>query len=159
MPRTKMLITSTCFQRITLYLVLINFSLCMIIPRSFRFVGQIVRLLCSLQNMLQMTPLALPAHLQAARKIVSDTTVVLRKFWGYPSVRKQLVTWRQHLQPGSEQTPYSNVFVSLTILGAACKCPCNTKGSFVTHFGENIKVGPFDLQTGNLVEWSCTHWS
>ena len=30
-----------------------------------------------------MTPLALQAHLQAAREIVNDTTVVLRKFWGY----------------------------------------------------------------------------
>ena len=51
-----MLITSTCFQRITSYLVDINFSLCMIIPQSFQFVGQIVWLLCSLQNVFQMTP-------------------------------------------------------------------------------------------------------
>ena len=28
-----------------------------------------------------MTPLALQAHLQAAREIVNDTTVVLKKFW------------------------------------------------------------------------------
>ena len=36
-------------------MVNINFSLGMIIPQSFQFVGQIVRLLCSLQNVLQMT--------------------------------------------------------------------------------------------------------
>ena len=39
-----MLITSICFQGITSYLVYINFSLCMVIPQSFHFVGQIVNL-------------------------------------------------------------------------------------------------------------------
>ena len=39
--------------------------------------------LCSLQNMFQMTPLALQACLQAACEVVNDTTVVLRKFWAH----------------------------------------------------------------------------
>ena len=43
----------TCFQSITSYLVHINFSLCRISPQSFQFVGQIVQLLYSLQNMFQ----------------------------------------------------------------------------------------------------------
>ena len=54
----------------------------MIMPQSVQFVGQIVRLLCSLQHVFYMIPLALQAHLQAARKIVNDTTVALGKFWG-----------------------------------------------------------------------------
>ena len=73
--------TSTCFQQIASPLVHITFSLCMIIPQSFQFVGQIVWLLRSLQNLFQMTPLALQAYLQVARKIVHDMTVVLRKSW------------------------------------------------------------------------------
>ena len=77
MPPTKMLIMSTCFQRITSYLVHINSSLCMIIPQSLQFVGQIVRLLCSLLNVFQMTPLALEAHLQAAHETVNDTSTFL----------------------------------------------------------------------------------
>ena len=56
---TKLLITCTCFQRITSYLVHTNFSSCMIILQSFQFVSQVVRLLCSLQNVFQMSPLAL----------------------------------------------------------------------------------------------------
>ena len=52
------------------YFVHVNFSLCIIIPQSFQFVGQVVWLLCSLQNVFQMTPLALQAHLQAMCKIV-----------------------------------------------------------------------------------------
>ena len=52
----------------------------MIIPQSFHFVGQIVQFLCSLQSVFQRTLLVLQAHLQAAYKIVNDTTMVLRKF-------------------------------------------------------------------------------
>ena len=37
--------------------------------------------------------------------------------------------------------------------------PATPRGSFGTHFGENIKVGLFDLQTGRFVEWPCTNWS
>ena len=40
-----------------------------------------IRLLCSLQNVFQMTSLALQANLQAAREIVNDTSMVFRKFW------------------------------------------------------------------------------
>ena len=79
MPPTKM-ITSTCFQQ-TSYLVHINFSLCMIVPQSFQFVGRIVQILCSLQNVFQMTHLALQAHLQAALEIASDTNT-----FNYPGV-------------------------------------------------------------------------
>ena len=61
----------------------VHFSLCMITQQSFHFADQIVRLLWSLQNVLEMTPLVLQAHLQTAREIVSDITVVLRKFWGH----------------------------------------------------------------------------
>ena len=43
MPPTKMLITSTCVQRFTSYLVHINFSLWRNIPQSFLSVGQMVR--------------------------------------------------------------------------------------------------------------------
>ena len=63
MRPTKLLITSTCFQRITSHVVHINFSLCIIISQYFQFIGQIVRLLCSLRNVFQMPPLALQAHL------------------------------------------------------------------------------------------------
>ena len=49
----------------------------MSIPQSCQFLGQIVRLLCSLQNVLQMIPLALQSHLQAAREIISDTNTFL----------------------------------------------------------------------------------
>ena len=55
-PPTKMLISSTRFQRTTSYLVHINFCLCMIIPQSFQFVRQIVRLWSSLRNVFQTTP-------------------------------------------------------------------------------------------------------
>ena len=75
MPPTKMLITSV--QRFASYLVHSNFSLCRIIPQSFQFVCQMVRLLCYLQNVFQMTPLALQAHLQATREIVNDTNAFL----------------------------------------------------------------------------------
>ena len=37
--------------------------------------------------------------------------------------------------------------------------PATPWGSFGTHFGENIKVGLYDLQTGSFVEWPCTNWS
>ena len=77
MPPTRMLITSTWFQSVTSYLVNINFSLCRISPQSFQFVGQIVQLLCSLQTIFQMTPLALQAHLQVAYKIVNNTNTFL----------------------------------------------------------------------------------
>ena len=80
MPPTKTLITSTCFQQITSYLVHINFSLFLVILQSFQFVGQIVWLLCSLQNVFQMTSLGVQAHLQKAGEIVNNTTMVLRKF-------------------------------------------------------------------------------
>ena len=70
---TKLLITCTCFQRITSYLVHTNFSSCMIILQSFQFVSQVVRLLCSPQNVFQMSPLALQAHFPGAHKIVNDT--------------------------------------------------------------------------------------
>ena len=53
----------------------------MIIPQSFQFVGQIVWLF-SLQNVFQMTPLALKAHLQVVHKIVSDMTVVHKEVLG-----------------------------------------------------------------------------
>ena len=72
-----MLITSIYVQRFPSYLVHINFSLCGIIPQSFQSVYQMVRLLYSLQNVFQMTPLALQAHLQAAREIVNDTNAFL----------------------------------------------------------------------------------
>ena len=49
----------------------------MIIPQSYQFVGQIVWLVCSLQNVFQMIPLALQAHLQMASKIVNDTNTFL----------------------------------------------------------------------------------
>ena len=77
MPPTRMLITSTCFQSVTSYLVHINFSLCRISPQSFQFVGQVVQLLYSIRNMFQMTPLALQAHLQVAYKIVNNTNTFL----------------------------------------------------------------------------------
>ena len=73
MPPTKMLITPTRLQRITSYLVHITFRLCVIIPQSLQFVDQIIRLLCSLQNMFQITPMALQEHLQAEPEIVSHT--------------------------------------------------------------------------------------
>ena len=76
-PSTKMLITSTCFQRITLFLVHMHFSVCMIIPQSSPFVGQIIRLLSSLQNVFQVNPLALQAHLQAARETANNTNTFL----------------------------------------------------------------------------------
>ena len=44
------------FQRITSLLLHIIFSFCMIIPQSFHFVGQIVRFVCFLHNVLQTTP-------------------------------------------------------------------------------------------------------
>ena len=89
MPPTKM-VTSTCFQQ-TSYLVHINFSLCMIVPQSFQFVGQIVQLLCSLQNVFQMTHLALQAHLQAAREIVIDTNTF--NYPGVIAVFKSPIVW------------------------------------------------------------------
>ena len=57
MPPTKMLITSTYVQRFTSYLVHINFRLWRIIPQRFQFVGQMVRLLCYLQNVFQTLPI------------------------------------------------------------------------------------------------------
>ena len=54
MLSTKMLITSTCFQQITSYLVHTNFSLCMFNLQRLQSPGQIVRLLCSLLNVLQI---------------------------------------------------------------------------------------------------------
>ena len=50
-----------------------NFCLSMIIPQSFQFVGQMVRLLLSLQNVFQMTFLTL----QAACEIAKDRKVFL----------------------------------------------------------------------------------
>ena len=35
---------------------------------------------------------------------------------------------------------------------AIANMPAKPKGSFGTHFGENIKVGLFDLETGSFVE-------
>ena len=98
MPPTKMPITSTCFQGITSYLVHINFSLWMIIPQSFHLAGQMGRLSCSLQNVFQMTPLVLQAHLQAAHEIVNDMTVVLRKFWAARGWRRTITRDEQWFQ-------------------------------------------------------------
>ena len=55
----------------------VNFSLCLIIPQSFQFVGQIVRLSCFLQSVFQMIFLGLQACLQTAHKIVNDTHTFL----------------------------------------------------------------------------------
>ena len=79
------------FQRITSLLLHIIFSFCMIIPQSFHFVGQIVQLLCSLQNVFQMTHLALQAHLQAAREVVNDTSTF--NYPGVIAVFKSPIVW------------------------------------------------------------------
>ena len=55
----------------------INFSLRKITPQVNLFVGQMVQLLYFLENVFQMTPLALQTHLQVAHKIVNDTNVFL----------------------------------------------------------------------------------
>ena len=101
MTPTKMLMTSTCFQQIASPLVHITFSLCMIIPQSFQFVGQIVRLSCSPQNVFQMT------HLQMVREIVSDTTVVHRKFWAALGRRRTITRDEQWFQQ-DEATPHTS---------------------------------------------------
>ena len=49
----------------------------MIIPQSVQCVGQIVRLLCCLQNRFQMTPLGFQEHLQTVREIVNGTNTFL----------------------------------------------------------------------------------
>ena len=46
----------------------------------------------------------------------------------------------------SKGFPQRSVFVSLTSV------PATPKGSFGTHFGENIKARLSDLQTGSFVE-------
>ena len=51
-------------------------TLTSVYARSFHKVShsEIVKLLCSLQNVFQTIPLALQTHLQAAREIVHDTS-------------------------------------------------------------------------------------
>lgn len=66
------------FSAITSYLVHTSFSLCVIIPQSFSFIGQIVGLLCSFQNMFQMPPLAFQAHWQAER--LSQLAFIIHNF-------------------------------------------------------------------------------
>ena len=55
----------------------------MIIPQIFQFVGQIIRLLCSLQNVLQMTPLAFQTHLQARLVWLNlfNAELVPKRYW------------------------------------------------------------------------------
>ena len=58
-----MLITSTFLAHYFICLAHINFSLCVTIPWTIQFVGQMVRLLLRiLQNVVQMLPLELQAH-------------------------------------------------------------------------------------------------
>ena len=54
-----------------------------------------------------MTPLALPAHLQAAREIVSDMTVVLRRYWSALGRRMTITRDKQRFhQDGT--TPHTS---------------------------------------------------
>ena len=81
----------------------------MIIPQSFHFVGQIVQFLCSLQSVFQRTLLALQVHLQAAYKIVSDTTVVLKKFRAAQSQHRTITRDEQWFQEDGA-TPHTSIY-------------------------------------------------
>ena len=164
-----MLITSIRFQRITSYLAHINVSCsCLSIPQSVRFVGQIARVLCSLQNVFQMKPLALQAHLQAAREIAphspdlnsqSFTFGIIWRTECMKTTPRQLMIWRQQLQQDQGNPHREMCSCHWQFCLPFASVPAMPRGSFGTHSEENIQVRLSDLQTGSFVEWSCTNWS
>ena len=81
----------------------------MIIPQIFQFVGQIIRLLCSLQNVLQMTPLALQRHFASVvgldklvqRRVVSEEVLAGTEIPGGGGGGRLYLTLHRHHQNDS----------------------------------------------------------
>ena len=98
----------------------------MIIPQSFQFVGQIVRLLCFLQSVKNDT-LGVAGTLARAREIVNDMTMVLRKFWAALGRRRTITRDEQwFLKDGATPHTSSNTLLWLKpVLNWANVCSPN----------------------------------